>query len=311
MPVRYKRNARILALARKLGIKDPRAALAVASAEGLAGGIGDSGTSFGPWQLHRGGALPKGIANPHQWAWSDAGLLYALSQIKKVAGNRVGQDAISAIVNRFERPAAPGAEIQRALNYYRRAGGSVSGASPQMVQTPALGIGASPAGDPRIALMTALGEGQSFYQALPAYEAAKRLAASAPRMPLNGHLSPSQPLGGGNRAIPAELFYDPLGGIKFGKQIGAIGGHSDHVHVAYTNPQAVLRAIALARRKGLRVGSNPYVTGHPEKGGHVKDSFHYRQFPGLFHGRHLSEAIDVSGPARLMAEYYRLLAGMG
>jgi hypothetical protein len=30
-----------------------------------------------------------------------------------------------------------------------------------------------------------------------------------------------------------ELFYDPLGGIKYGKQIGAIGHHQDHVHVAF------------------------------------------------------------------------------
>jgi hypothetical protein len=35
------------------------------------------------------------------------------------------------------------------------------------------------------------------------------------------------------RPHPTELFYDPLGGIKYGKQIGAIGGHSDHVHIAY------------------------------------------------------------------------------
>lgn len=32
---------------------------------------------------------------------------------------------------------------------------------------------------------------------------------------------------------PTELFYDPIGGIKNGRQIGAIGGHSDHVHIAY------------------------------------------------------------------------------
>ena len=32
---------------------------------------------------------------------------------------------------------------------------------------------------------------------------------------------------------PTELFYDPKGGIKNGQQIGAIGGHSDHVHVAF------------------------------------------------------------------------------
>lgn len=32
---------------------------------------------------------------------------------------------------------------------------------------------------------------------------------------------------------PTELFYDPVGGIKNGSNIGAIGGHRDHVHVAY------------------------------------------------------------------------------
>ncbi|MFY2557479.1 peptidoglycan-binding domain-containing protein [Corallococcus terminator] len=32
---------------------------------------------------------------------------------------------------------------------------------------------------------------------------------------------------------PTELFYDPKGGIKNGTPIGAIGGHRDHVHVAY------------------------------------------------------------------------------
>jgi len=32
---------------------------------------------------------------------------------------------------------------------------------------------------------------------------------------------------------PTELFYDPMGGIKHGRQIGAIGGHRNHVHVAY------------------------------------------------------------------------------
>lgn len=30
-----------------------------------------------------------------------------------------------------------------------------------------------------------------------------------------------------------ELFYDPLGGIKNGQQIGAIGNHMDHVHIAF------------------------------------------------------------------------------
>jgi peptidoglycan hydrolase-like protein with peptidoglycan-binding domain len=32
---------------------------------------------------------------------------------------------------------------------------------------------------------------------------------------------------------PTEAFYDPIGGIKKGQQIGPIGNHSDHVHVAF------------------------------------------------------------------------------
>ncbi len=36
-----------------------------------------------------------------------------------------------------------------------------------------------------------------------------------------------------SRTHPTELFYDPMGGIKNGHQIGAIGGHSNHVHLAY------------------------------------------------------------------------------
>lgn len=35
------------------------------------------------------------------------------------------------------------------------------------------------------------------------------------------------------RTNPTELFYDPSGGIKHGRNIGAIGGHDDHVHIAY------------------------------------------------------------------------------
>ena len=35
------------------------------------------------------------------------------------------------------------------------------------------------------------------------------------------------------RTGPTELFYDPMGGIKHGRNIGSIGGHGRHVHVAY------------------------------------------------------------------------------
>ena len=64
------REALIRQLARKYSL-DPNAVVAIANVEGrsaLHGGnsIGDHGTSFGPFQLHAGGALPKGKGN--NWA---------------------------------------------------------------------------------------------------------------------------------------------------------------------------------------------------------------------------------------------------
>jgi hypothetical protein len=36
-----------------------------------------------------------------------------------------------------------------------------------------------------------------------------------------------------SRSRPTELFYDHMGGIKHGRSIGAIGGHRNHIHVAF------------------------------------------------------------------------------
>jgi hypothetical protein len=105
----------IKSLAPKYGL-DTRAVLAVAGVEGLGGGVGDSGTSFGPFQLHVGGALPKGKSRA--WAESPAGIEYALQKIATVARGLTGQAAIKAIVTRFERPAAPGAEVSKAQSRY-------------------------------------------------------------------------------------------------------------------------------------------------------------------------------------------------
>lgn len=101
---------------------DPAAVLAVAQKEGgfgpPPGNIGDGGTSFGPFQLHQGGALPAGVADPATWANTQPGLDYALKQIANVASGKKGTDAISAIVSGFEHPADPAAEIQRASSLY-------------------------------------------------------------------------------------------------------------------------------------------------------------------------------------------------
>jgi hypothetical protein len=106
---------------------DPAAVAAVASTEGGFGGPssapGDGGTSFGPFQLHIGGALPAAVASrgpdyAQQWAWSNQGINYALDRIRSVAANKGGASAVQAIVVGFERPKDPSAEITKALSRY-------------------------------------------------------------------------------------------------------------------------------------------------------------------------------------------------
>lgn len=103
---------------------DPQAVLAVASREGLGGGIGDGGHAFGPFQLNNAGGVITGKfpgQSPEQiqqWASSPQGIDYALGGIDKVAGGLHGSDAINAIVSRFERPANIPGEIAGALTAY-------------------------------------------------------------------------------------------------------------------------------------------------------------------------------------------------
>jgi len=263
----------------------------VAAQEGLSGGIGDAGTSFGPFQLHKGGALPRGIANPHAWAWSRPGLLYALSRIKRVAGRRQGADAITNIVRQFERPANPENEIAKALGYYRRNGGGVATPSP-------FESGTAPAGDTnRQMLVDAILNDQSL---IP-YIQAQRAGGSVSEASLPMVQAPAL-----NRSLPAELIYKNHF-LKNGQAVKPIGGHETHVHVSETDPQAMLAAIALARRIGLKVGENPYVGRvYPV---HAPHSYHKRTFPGKYNGRRLGEAIDVTGSPKLLQRYYSLLAG--
>lgn len=114
---------------------------------------------------------------------------------------------------------------------------------------------------------------------------------------------PTRVPGRARRGSLAELFYDPLGAVKNGQSIPAIGGHSDHVHISTTNAQAMLAAINQARKMGLNVGENPYVgvVHHV----HVQDSYHYRNFSGKYNGRKLGEAADISGSAQQMAAFFR------
>lgn len=114
-------NALVQQIASKYGV-DPKAALAVATHEGAGGGIGDNGTSFGPWQLHYGGAYPswapQGAQASQQWAWSPTGIDYALKLIGNASRGLTGGSAVDAIVRRFERPANPDAEVAASRGSY-------------------------------------------------------------------------------------------------------------------------------------------------------------------------------------------------
>lgn len=108
----------IIALSSRFKI-DPFAAMAVALGEGglRFGSIGDRGTSFGPFMLHEGGALPKG-SGPG-FANSIKGIEYALRRMAEAGARGLrGQAAIDAIIRKFERPAAPGASVSAASGRY-------------------------------------------------------------------------------------------------------------------------------------------------------------------------------------------------
>jgi hypothetical protein len=121
---------------------DPYAVAAVSIAEGGGrfGAVGDGGTSYGPFQLHRGGALPAN--EDAAWANSPAGVKYAMTRmaVSGAAGLR-GLAAIRSIVTRFERPAAPGPEVQRSLGTYQGWSGS-GGSLPAPVGGPVVNFAA-------------------------------------------------------------------------------------------------------------------------------------------------------------------------
>jgi cell wall-associated NlpC family hydrolase len=112
----------IQAAAKKYGIKDWRALAAVSHAEsGLnPGAIGDGGSSFGLFQLHQGGALgnmPTSQARQYLDAYKNAE--FAARKIREMGIHGLtGRDAIHAFVTKFERPANPAGEIERAYKWY-------------------------------------------------------------------------------------------------------------------------------------------------------------------------------------------------
>lgn len=114
---------------------DPEAVRAVVSTEGgtrPAGGHydpgphGEPGWSYGPFQLRDPGALPMHSTGAYgagfSFAWSRAGIDYALDGIAKVARGKTGAEAVHAIVYGFEHPADPAAEVRKAMANYGHEG---------------------------------------------------------------------------------------------------------------------------------------------------------------------------------------------
>jgi hypothetical protein len=132
---------------------------------------------------------------------------------------------------------------------------------------------------------------------VPAFPATARAAAPTPT---NTPLQNQAQVKAGGGGI-TELFYDPIGGIKNGQSIGAIGGHDDHVHASMGNLQAQLAVEAQARKLGLRVGEERSSDVHPV---HVKTSYHYQTWPGT----QWRKAADISGDPRSMAALYTWVA---
>jgi hypothetical protein len=137
-------TALIVRGARQRGL-DPEAVLAVASTEGLGGGVGDGGHAFGPFQLNDAGGVLTGRPGNHRaFAESPAGINFALDRIAGVARGLRGRAAITAIVRGFERPRRPGAEISKASARYGHMGSSLAAAGnplPRQLDTqpPSLG----------------------------------------------------------------------------------------------------------------------------------------------------------------------------
>lgn len=113
----YKLKKYIVKESRRLHL-DAAAALSVAAVEGgFRGSVSDGGTSFGPWCLHRGGALPSYIRHPRRWCNTRSGVKYVLRALRKATGKTHGSRAVSRIV-RWERCGNPSLEIRRALHRY-------------------------------------------------------------------------------------------------------------------------------------------------------------------------------------------------
>jgi hypothetical protein len=192
---------------------DPRAVAAISMNEsgGRFGAVGDNGTSFGPWQLHVGGALPRGKGAA--WANSLPGVLYALRTMAASGARGLhGQAAVSAIARNFERPANPGAEIATALSYYRSPGFARGGGG----GGPA-GMGGGGGGAPRMAA-------PMMPPVLPPIQVQPMAPMAPAQNALQAFIAAHTPQADPNQPVPiaASLFPSSPGSASYASELSSI-----------------------------------------------------------------------------------------
>lgn len=299
----------IRSLALQMGL-DPAAVLAVARGEGGlvnrpgTQDIGDlaGGGSYGPFQLYAQGALPRQYRGNRQladsWAWSPQGIKYALSRMVGVGAKGLkGEEAVRRIIEQFERPADPASSIKNAIARLADYGSGAMG------QTPDIPMSVGREGVlQKNDILQSLIQGDDTFDIL--IRQLQGGGAARPN-PVAGKVSAPPGVGPDRIVADTELFYDPLGAFKHGKAIAPIGGHSDHLHAAFSNRWSAIRAIKLAQSLGLRVGENPFVD--PVERVHTPTSWHYQNFAKPYMGKPVGRAIDVSGNAEALSKLFRYL----
>lgn len=283
---------------------DPLAALAVAMGEGGVkyGAVGDQGTSYGPFQLHVGGALPQGKGA--DWANSPAGIQYAIRKMAESgAAGLTGQEAIDAIVRKFERPANPDASVTNAMGRYSDPAFRAS----LLKGIQALETGAPIPGRPDVApLMADSGVRAAALRGLQQIASGKynplqslndtMLEKQRAAAQYGGYTSADNVTAAPNNPQPSNPATGPAGG-ELPEPINADWAKLNGI--GKMTPSFMQVAIKKAQDLGLRVGENPAV--EPIDGNHVPGSFHYQ----TFQGQKLGRAIDISGDAAAMAAFFK------
>lgn len=259
-------------LSTKYGL-DPEAVLAIASHEGssaLMGGnsIGDNGTSFGPFQLHAGGALPKGKGNA--WSNSPAGIEYAIRKMAPYARGLQGQQAVQAISQGFERPADVTGEVRDAMAHYGKMPGSVT--LDAAWGTPKGGSGTNVGGK------AGQGQGGLSQQAFQSMVASSLLqgGGSISSDDLLALAMARKQVGMAQQTFGAQPTNAPLAAPGFkGLAIpieGKLGSESPHFISAVTHAAAARGAVKIIATSGERTPGHNAAVGGASHSNHLPDA---------------------------------------